>query len=352
MWALWDFVTLRMIPPSMLHQKPIDLRHICLFYLGHIPAFLDIHLSRLLEEPNTEPLEYAVRLIQGNWVKFLTVTHSKSSRLVLFLLFGSIYSSGTNTQYSEALIPTLTIRRKLMYVQFLLSLLFERLACLQPHSDVPTDLEDWPSLANVVDYQQRVRARVMSLYDDIDSGKRTLTRKMGRVLFMTLEHEGMHAETLLYMLLQRAGSGTIAPPDFCKPDWTSLAAAWDTAPKLAHETVILGPATVTLGHDDDEEEDVRQDKVRIPDDHEYGWDNEHPKRTVEVQEFEISWRPVTNGEFYEFYLGHGKDKVELPASWVLEDGVVQASHIVRIFSCCRSLKYCLFRSVHSMIQSR
>jgi len=55
MWAAWDFVTLRMIPPSMLFQKPIDLRHICLFYLGHIPTFLDIHLSRLLNEPHTEP---------------------------------------------------------------------------------------------------------------------------------------------------------------------------------------------------------------------------------------------------------------------------------------------------------
>lgn len=61
MWALWDFVTLRMVPPSMLHEKPIDLRHICLFYFGHIPTFLDIHLSRLLEEPHTEPEEYKVR---------------------------------------------------------------------------------------------------------------------------------------------------------------------------------------------------------------------------------------------------------------------------------------------------
>lgn len=44
-----------MIPSSMLLQKPIDLRHICLFYLGHIPTFLDIHLSRLLNEDHTEP---------------------------------------------------------------------------------------------------------------------------------------------------------------------------------------------------------------------------------------------------------------------------------------------------------
>lgn len=57
-WSVWDFVTRRMIPPSMLYQKPIDLRHICLFYLGHIPTFLDIHLSNLLQEVSTEPTEF------------------------------------------------------------------------------------------------------------------------------------------------------------------------------------------------------------------------------------------------------------------------------------------------------
>lgn len=61
MWAAWDFITREMIPPSMLFQKPIDLRHICLFYCGHIPTFLSIHLARLLKEPDTEPIEFKVR---------------------------------------------------------------------------------------------------------------------------------------------------------------------------------------------------------------------------------------------------------------------------------------------------
>jgi hypothetical protein len=62
MWAAWDFVTEKMIPDSMLFEKPIDLRHICLFYTGHIPTFLDIHLSRLLGEPHTEPEYFKVGL--------------------------------------------------------------------------------------------------------------------------------------------------------------------------------------------------------------------------------------------------------------------------------------------------
>lgn len=38
LWKLWDTITLGMIPPSMQLEKPIDLRHKCLFYLGHIPT--------------------------------------------------------------------------------------------------------------------------------------------------------------------------------------------------------------------------------------------------------------------------------------------------------------------------
>ena len=55
LWSAWDTITMGMISPQLLYEKPIDLRHICLFYLGHIPTFLDIHLSRLLDEPHTEP---------------------------------------------------------------------------------------------------------------------------------------------------------------------------------------------------------------------------------------------------------------------------------------------------------
>jgi L-histidine Nalpha-methyltransferase / hercynylcysteine S-oxide synthase len=43
-WKSWDLITLGMIPRSMLHEKPIDLRHKCLFYLGHIPACVSFRL--------------------------------------------------------------------------------------------------------------------------------------------------------------------------------------------------------------------------------------------------------------------------------------------------------------------
>jgi L-histidine Nalpha-methyltransferase / hercynylcysteine S-oxide synthase len=60
MRTAWNFITTKMIPESMLFEKPIDLRHICLFYTGHIPTFLDVHLSNLLGEPYTEPESFKV----------------------------------------------------------------------------------------------------------------------------------------------------------------------------------------------------------------------------------------------------------------------------------------------------
>lgn len=59
---------------------------------------------------------------------------------------------------------------------------------------MPENDEDWPSLMEVLDFRDRVRARLMSVYDDVDTNKLHLTRRMGRILFMVFEHEAMHAE--------------------------------------------------------------------------------------------------------------------------------------------------------------
>ena len=74
LWSAWDVITMGMISPDLLHEKPIDLRHICLFYLGHIPTFLDIHLSRLLDEPHTEPDNFKVSSSQSRSLPILIPT--------------------------------------------------------------------------------------------------------------------------------------------------------------------------------------------------------------------------------------------------------------------------------------
>ncbi|CAE6446239.1 unnamed protein product [Rhizoctonia solani] len=260
----WDAITIGMIPQEMLHQKPIDLRHKCLFYLGHIPAFLDIHLTNLLGEKHTEP-EY----------------------------FKHIFERGIDPHVDD---PTQ----------------------IHPHSEVPEKDEDWPSLKEILSFRDRVRARLMKLYDDFESGKRVLTRTIGRVLWMTFEHETFHAETLLYMLLQRAGSGTI-PPATTVPDWETLAKVWDAevhATLNAPALVRIGPSEVTVGHDDFESEDALAPEGWHSS-YEFGWDNEHPKRSVSIGSVDISTRPVTNGDYHAFLSKQSRlGENDLPASWV------------------------------------
>jgi L-histidine Nalpha-methyltransferase / hercynylcysteine S-oxide synthase len=68
---------------------------------------------------------------------------------------------------------------------------------LQNHSEVPERDEDWPSLSEVLDYRDRVRARLAEFYNDLESGKRICTRRIARTLVMILEHEGFHVEVIL-----------------------------------------------------------------------------------------------------------------------------------------------------------
>lgn len=267
LWRTWTTVTRGMISTEMLYEKPIDLRHICLFYLGHIPTFLDIHLSRLLGQPHTEPEVYKY-----------------------------IFERGIDPDVEDP-------------------------SQCHPHSEVPQNKEDWPSVQSILQFQGRVRQRLLKLYDDLESGAVKMTRRHARVLFLAFEHEAMHAETLLYMLVQRAGNGTLPPPGFIAPHWESLSQAWAAAPSLKSTAVTLGGEIVSLGHDDDESTDNEADVGKIKN-HEFGWDNEHPKRTCEVNPFRIEWRPITNGQYYEFYQGEGRGKVSLPASWVEDNGTV------------------------------
>jgi L-histidine Nalpha-methyltransferase / hercynylcysteine S-oxide synthase len=122
------------------------------------------------------------------------------------------------------------------------------------------------------------------------------------------------------MLIQRAGSGTIPPLGFTPPPWASLSAYWDSAPGPVSSTVTLGPTTVSLGHDDFEAQDA---EIPMVEGHEFGWDNEHPKREVRVNEFRIEWRAVTNGQFYDFYKSSDEGTLQLPASWVVIDNEIQ-----------------------------
>ena len=54
--------------------------------------------------------------------------------------------------------------------------------------------EDWPTLDSIVAFREVVRRRLITLYHDLATGQRTLTRNIARTLVMTNEHEGFHIE--------------------------------------------------------------------------------------------------------------------------------------------------------------
>ena len=132
LWAAWDTVTKCMIPHDELLSKPIKLRNCCLFYLGHIPTFLDIHLTRATGQPATEPSSYL-----------------------------RIFERGIDPDVDN---PELC----------------------HAHSEIP---DSWPPVEEIFTFQEHVRERTRKLYDDkLADG----SGKVGRALWLGFEHEGKY----------------------------------------------------------------------------------------------------------------------------------------------------------------
>jgi hypothetical protein len=111
---------------------------------------------------------------------------------------------------------------------------------------------------------------------------------------MCFEHEAMHSETLLYMLLQ--SPETLPPPGFTAPPWASLARLWDAQHARDQDEpacVSLGPTRVSLGIHDVESEDVQYPDARGWEKHVFGWDLENGKHDAEVGRIKMS-RPSSS----------------------------------------------------------
>ncbi|KAI2624386.1 C-type lectin protein [Hypoxylon sp. NC1633] len=245
LWIVWDIVTRRMLPPEELLEKPIKLRNACIFYLGHIPTFLDIQLTKATKNPPTEPAFYS-----------------------------SIFERGIDPDVDN---PEL---------------------CHQ-HSEVP---EEWPPVEEIIAYQGRVRSRLKSLYS---VGLENIPRNIGRAIWVGFEHEIMHLETLLYMMLQ--SDKTLPPPHTKRPDFEALAQAAQAA-RVTNDWFDIPEQDVILGLNDPH--DVPHSTKH------FGWDNEKPSRRVGVRNFQAKGRPITIEE-YALYIYETKN-TKLPASWVVE----------------------------------
>jgi hypothetical protein len=235
-----------MIPDEELNEKPIKLRNACIFYLGHIPTFLDMKIVEGTKLPPTEPAYYT-----------------------------QIFERGIDPDVDNP-------------------------EQVHAHSEVP---DEWPPLDEILDYQSRVRQRVADLYK---TGHAYSDAWTGRVLWLGFEHEAMHLETLLYMLLQ--SDKTLPPAGTVKPDFQQLAAQAQQA-AVDNEWFDIPAQKISIGLDDP---DTADGPLRH-----FGWDVEKPVREVDVKALKAKARPITNEEYARYLSSTGNHS--LPASWKLDE---------------------------------
>lgn len=241
-WSIWDTITREMIPKDELLKKPIKLRNACIFYLGHIPTFLDMKLHEATGAKLCDPSYYP-----------------------------TIFERGIDPDVDDP-------------------------ENCHAHSEIP---EEWPPLEEILDHQTLVREKVNQLYK---AGMPVKDRQVGRVMWLGLEHEMMHLETLLYMLLQ--SDNVLPPPNVVRPDFEGDAELAKSA-RVPNEWFSIPQQTITIGmHDPEDNSDG---------DRHFGWcvhirsrplillltlyrDNEKPARKFTVPAFQAKGRAITNEE--------------------------------------------------------
>jgi len=138
-------------------------------------------------------------------------------------------------------------------------------------SDQP---EDWPSLAEIEEYRQRLREQI---------DERAVTD--AQLLNVAIEHRLMHCETLAYMLHRLPLDQKV------RPLGSAMAVPGETV-KAAMVDVPAGSVTLGLSGSGAD----------------FGWDNEFETHTVEVAAFAIDKYKVSNGQYLEFMAAGGYEK--------------------------------------------
>ncbi|KAG5462461.1 MAG: C-type lectin protein [Olpidium bornovanus] len=249
LWKAWDLVTQTMIKREDMLEQPIGLRHPFIFYRGHIPGFLDTQLSRYLREPLSGSPEFA-----------------------------DIFDRGVDPDVEDP-------------------------SVCHDHSRVPSR---WPSASDVDAFWIKVQERVREI---LHKTEWKADKRLARVLWMCFEHQAMHLETILHMIVQFERAQP--PCNVHRPIWGT-----GKQPAAKATFVAIPAGTVKVGHDDPEESDLDQSAAFAA---ELGWDNERPSRTITVPAFEIQSRPVTNGEYADFLLAHKNSLNLVPLAWTVAE---------------------------------
>jgi len=169
-------------------------------------------------------------------------------------------------------------------------------------SDQPTD---WPSIAEVHRYNQRVRAELDNFLDSapLDEPPEAGVIPLSLLLHTAIEHRLMHAETLAYMFHRLPFSSKIPQRQTELP-----------ANEFSPEKLDIPAGVATLG---------LQRSAEQP----FGWDNEFEAHPVDVSSFRIDKFMVTNGEYLQFVLDGGYRRPDLWAKldwdWIQEERIEQ-----------------------------
>jgi iron(II)-dependent oxidoreductase len=153
---------------------------------------------------------------------------------------------------------------------------------------------DWPSVAAVRDYVNRIRQALDENLSrkDCEAAANAGEFSLNTLLNVAIEHRLMHAETLAYMLhqLPLERKGRVAVP--------ATRARRPVTPQM----IDIPAGAVTLG--------LERGSDR------FGWDNEYQAHPAQVPAFSIDQYKVTNQQYLEFIHAGGYDA---PSLWTADD---------------------------------
>jgi 5-histidylcysteine sulfoxide synthase/putative 4-mercaptohistidine N1-methyltranferase len=184
--------------------------------------------------------------------------------------------------------------------------------------DLNTEHYDWPSVSQVKDYRDTVKALINQLIEDMPLTLPIKPNSLAWVILMGIEHERIHVETSSVIM-------RMLPLSFLNNSLTQDN-IWNACPYTdeAPTNGLIGVAatTVTLG--------------KPTSDDTYGWDNEYGSKTVAVDAFNAGKYLVSNQEFMAFVEDSGYQstqywdeegqnwlsfsKATMPIFWVKRDG--------------------------------
>jgi formylglycine-generating enzyme required for sulfatase activity len=133
--------------------------------------------------------------------------------------------------------------------------------------------------------------------------KGTINDNFSEVFWMSYEHQAMHLETIMCMLIQ--SEGILSPLAISAPLEVNSSLSFEQSLQYVNQKQQFYTSEAGMV-------DMGVNRGLV-------WDNERPKRTVPVASFKVSHFNVTNVEYYDFWRLNEYQKDLMPAQWTLSD---------------------------------